>query len=150
MSSQPPRLKLSQMLSHSLRLPRVYKVREGHGCAQSYIAAFEKRNDPPRTVRSKRGPSPSVGCSGLRLAACGLPVSQETARVLVPAEVSCAGPRAPAARALAPPFRSGQVRYITRPESEAMRVTRQLGLELPPSIDGLESSYARIDRCDTT
>ncbi len=25
-----------------------------------------------------------------------------------------------------------------------MRVTRQLGLELSPSIDGLESSYARI------
>ena len=45
--------------------------------------------------------------------------------------------------------RSGQVRYRTRPKSEAMRVTvtRQLGL--PPRYRRFESSYPRIDRCDT-
>jgi hypothetical protein len=40
---------------------------------------------------------------------------------------------------------AGQVTYLARPESAAMRLKRQLGL--PPRIDGFEASYPQIDRC---
>ncbi len=67
----------------------------------------------------------SLGCGGLRLAGFGLPVSQETARVLVPAEVSCTGRAADTRSNLkgthdgtAIQVRSGQVLYY----SESARI----------------------------
>ncbi len=45
--------------------------------------------------------------------------------------------------------RSGQVGRVTRPKSETMRVTRQLASGRPRGIVGVESSYARVDRCGT-